>query len=894
MYYYIMNNINTPNMNNMNNINMNINNTNMNNMNNMNMNNSMNIPRNNMNMNNSMNIPRNNMNNSMNIPRNNMNNSMNIPRNNMNMKINTPVYYKNKNKYYIYFILFIVCIGLLFGFIYFILTFQDNNSATTSSTTRNINLPTNNQLNYNLNDRSSVGRSVDQNTIDKNKQIAEGTPYTFTPTVETPKIIASDVSFRLNDPTYESAPSETGSIKNMALAFIFDPFTLYGIYKTKFVSRGIQTLNKYIRIGAKAFLDFLLNNTNIEQLVRAGMAIGKAAINKAITAMGPRAAKIGAALGSRIGSMAATAGMTGPGAPLVFMAELTFTILSQGLDMGDVGGYGQMTTNNVFVDMKKMFDEDFYKTVKAKGKPDYDLPIIIGPLLEKKFLIMTATEEEKFKFIDEGFKNLFNSNHVLIRPFTEKIIEKYKAGEYTYDQIKNGTKAVNYLIDELDDKLYDKCVQEMYDIYCNTNNGKVILRKSDSEGNIDGFMHECSYINKETCEKSYTWPPTEEGSKEEEFYAEYKSKLLDGTGACVYASSSLRSVCDIYGLDYNTDDGLCRTNKEYCLMKGADWENNDCHINQGQDIAEMIFGKTIIRGLKQIFDPKQYEPCKEGEIDDVYFCRSVGCPEGHYENVGLCYPHCREGHEPFGGNLCVPKKMGLPPVRGRTFCKEKSFQTTAGMCMNECEKDFFNFGGVCYADSYGVGFGRIPDKAPCDPGQRDDWTSCWEDLHCNGYWNYTWGWGGLTRCWDGETAGWGGRGDCHRTWLINFNDCHGCGCIKKNAFQRYLCNENEELHGALCYPKCKPEYYKSTVNYCRKNGLDSYVPKSEMATCTDKENDVGGLCYEKCQPNYEMNSVGICTYKGASVYGNGAGFPAIKIRPKKRIIDFSTKDDRLG
>lgn len=830
-------------------------------------------------------------NNPTNNPRNNMNNQ--IPRN--NMKINTPVYYKNKNKnkYYIYFILFIVCIGLLFGFIYFILTLQDNNPTTTSTTTRNFNLPQNNQLNYNLNNR----RSVDEKLIDKNKVVVEN-PYTFPPIPETQvtsKIIASDVSFRLNDPKYESAPSETGSIKNMALAFILDPFTLYGIYKTKFVTKGIQTLNKYIRIGARAFLDFLFKNTNIEQLLRAGMVIGKAAINKAISAMGARGVQIASSLGSRIGSMAATAGVTGPAAPLIFMAELSFTILNLALDGADVGGYGQMTTNNIFVDMKKMFDEEFYNEVKSKGKPDYDLPIIIGPLLEQKFIMMTATEEEKFKFIDNGFKDFFNSNHVLIRPFTEQIIEKYKAGEYTYEEITTGLSAVNYLIDNLDDKLYDACVQEMYDIYCKTNNGKVILRKSDSEGNIDGYMHECSYINKETCEKSYTWPPTEEETGGDKFYAEYKSKLLDGAGACVYASSSLRSVCDIYGLDYNTDDGLCRTNKEYCLMKGADWENNDCYINQSQDIAEMIFGKTMIRGLKQIFDPKQYEPCKEGEKDDGgYFCHSIGCPKDHYENVGLCYPLCREGHEPFGGNLCVPKKMGLPPVRGRTFCKENSYQTTAGMCMENCGKDFFNVGGVCYADTYGVGFGRIPDKAPCDPGQRDDWTSCWEDLHCNGYWNYTWGWGGLTRCWDGETAGWSGRGDCHRTWLINFNDCHGCGCIKKNAFQRYLCNENEELHGALCYPKCKEDYYKSTVNFCRKNGLDSYVPKSEMASCTNNENDVAGLCYEKCQPNYEMNSVGICTYKGASVYGNGAGFPAIKIRPKKRLIKFSTKDSRLG
>jgi len=815
-----------------------------------------------------------------------------IPKNN-NPIPNIRNFTSKYKKYFIYLILFIVFIGLLFGFVYFILSIQDNNT-TTTTTTRNSNIPQNNQLSYNLNER----RPVDAKTIDQNKPIVPNAPYYFAPT---PKIIASDVSFRLDDPKYESDPSKTGSYTNMALGLFLDPFTLYGIYKMKFVNKGIKSLNNAIRVGAKAFLDNIFNGSNVEKLIKAGMVFGKAAINKAITAMGPRAAKIAASLGTRVAGMAATAGMTGPAAPLIFMAELTFSVLNLALDQADVGGYGQMTTNNVFVDMKKTFDEEFNNMMKETGKPDYDLPIIIGPLLEKKFIIMMQTEKEKEKFIDDGFKYLFNNNDPLIKPFTEKIIEKYNAGEYTLDEIKYGLKAVDYLIDNLDDKLYDICVQEMIDIYCNSNNGKVILRKSDSEGNIGGFIHNCSYKNKETCEKSYSWPSKEEDSKENPLYAEYKSKLLDGAGACVHVSSNLRAVCDIYGLDYNTDDGLCRVNKEYCLMKGADWEKNDCYINQGQDVAEMIFGKTIIRGLKQIFDPKQYEPCVEGEIDDGYLCRGVGCPDGHFENVGFCYPNCKEGHESFGGNLCVPKKMGLPPVRGRTFCPPASpgtpgsYQTTAGMCMEECAPGFFNFGGVCYADSYGVGFGRIPDKAPCDPGQRDDWTSCWEDLYCNGYWNYTWGWGGLTKCWDGETAGWKGRGDCHRTWLIDFGDCHGCGCIKKNAFQRYLCNDEEELHGVLCYPKCKPGYYKSTVNYCRREGLGSYVPVSKMASCTDQEtSDGGALCYEKCQPNFEMNSAGICTYKGASVYGNGAGFPAVKIRAKKRIIDFSTKDSRLG
>jgi hypothetical protein len=73
------------------------------------------------------------------------------------------------------------------------------------------------------------------------------------------------------------------------------------------------------------------------------------------------------------------------------------------------------------------------------------------------------------------------------------------------------------------------------------------------------------------------------------------------------------------------------------------------------------------------------------------------CPNGEKQGA-LCYPRCREG---FEGILTVCRKN----------CPAGTNQTVV-----RCEKA-----------SYGRGVGRIPDKAPCAAGWRDDGTSCWAD-----------------------------------------------------------------------------------------------------------------------------------------------------------------------
>lgn len=164
-----------------------------------------------------------------------------------------------------------------------------------------------------------------------------------------------------------------------------------------------------------------------------------------------------------------------------------------------------------------------------------------------------------------------------------------------------------------------------------------------------------------------------------------------------------------------------------------------------------------------------------------------------------------------------------------------------------CDPNERDDGVSCWLDTYGVGVGRIPDKAPCDSGQRDDGTSCWEDLKCNtvdnGFYNTSWG---SVGCTDGRPFIFSGYDDCYKTWIAKLSTtCVGCGCIKKTAFDRYQCNSDEYLNGALCYPKCKSGYENVGALLCQPIGGPG-IKKTLMDRqyCNSKDQLKAGLCYK--------------------------------------------------
>jgi hypothetical protein len=125
-------------------------------------------------------------------------------------------------------------------------------------------------------------------------------------------------------------------------------------------------------------------------------------------------------------------------------------------------------------------------------------------------------------------------------------------------------------------------------------------------------------------------------------------------------------------------------------------------------------------------------------------------------------------------------------------CPANKPELEDGLCYESCDEGYHGVGPLCWADSQNIGIGKIPDKRNCGYYQeneswkrcRDDGTSLWEDFSCRTYCDGNWSWS------DG--------GFCHTS-------CNGCGCIRKNLFDRQYCQDGGDVVAALCYNKCPKE-----------------------------------------------------------------------------------------
>ena len=355
--------------------------------------------------------------------------------------------------------------------------------------------------------------------------------------------------------------------------------------------------------------------------------------------------------------------------------------------------------------------------------------------------------------------------------------------------------------------------------------------------NIPDNMDVCTF-DKKNCESSFEWP-----LKEGQEYVEFKKATLkqnvDGTlkdivvDACIPTNSLMKTVCDSNNIPYNKDTGICDITQDYCMQKGADWlydneiKDYDCGIDAGQEFGEALLGTTITRGLKQIFDPRQYESCKADETDDGYFCRKTkDCKTGEEECLGLCYPQCKSGFHPFGCNLCSPD-CPKDAVDDGAFCRtmkcKDNEERNGALCYPKCKDGYDGVGPVCWEK--------------CKPGFTDDGAFCRRAGYCppeqerNGALCYP-------KCKDGYDG----------VGPVCWEKCKP-GWVDDGAFCRKVCSSTLEQNGALCYPYCEPGYdgwgpvcwkqcpdgYTDTGLYCAKS-----PPKS---ACPSNMRDDGTSCW---------------------------------------------------
>ena len=710
-----------------------------------------------------------------------------------------------------------------------------------------------------------------------------------------------------------------------------------------------------LRVASKVFAKLGISSASKLALygLKAGTKAAEIAAEQAIKAAAKTAGKAGA---KQLGKSAFYA------VPGLGQAMLAFDILSFALDVGDGGGYGKMGTIKQYKDMKAEAEKQLQAVFDELGvlKPSFKGPEIdfaaVSAELEKRMnddenpIMKEMKKKMSDKISEDMANNVYDETFAKYTSYIDssviqnQILKEMcdgKSGKFVdiadpmsmYVPVEK-SKQDGKLISAFSQKSLPFCEIECQKAKCKSFTHRQANGEDDVASNcwlysdstkaianadttvynkikdVPDNMQICTFT-KDACEKSFSWP-----LKENEEYGEYRSvkintningKITENSqDMCVSSDSLMRTVCDSNNIPYDTTTGICKIDAKYCAMKGADWLQDeqtkefDCAISPGQGFAEALFGTTITRGLKQIFDLSQYEKCKDNETDDGYFCRNTNAcdPAKNQEAcLGLCYPKCKAGFHPVGCNICSPD---CPPSSGSTvitddgaFCRTQKCKDTeeksGELCYPKCKDGYYGVGPVCWEKcpsdffDFGVGCNKDARKDPCPPNMRDDGTSCWLDTLPNGV-------GTIplktpcpanmrddgTSCWLDTLANGVGtiplktacpanmRDDWTSCWL----DTYGRGAGYTNWFESWdeqlkRCERSEgtacEWNGAIAYPKCKAGYHSVGCCLCEPDGGPG-IKKTlfDRQYCAPGETNIAGLCYKNCKPGYRFFGGNLC------------------------------------
>lgn len=538
------------------------------------------------------------------------------------------------------------------------------------------------------------------------------------------------------------------------------------------------------------------------------------------------ATKLGTKVGSSLATKGAVAASTGPAAPFVSVGLIATEVLSLALDITDMAipggtvGYAKMGTNEVYYAIR---DETIKQLNEALKEHDAPIPLIIGPLDKIDGEAFTDLMTEQITAIMSS-----NPPDLLVKPMLSALINDLKAGIITEEDTQNEKIIEKYslLIDQT------ALTTKAYSRLCLKYNGKYVVNSKGQDS--------CSFPDQKSCDNSYSWPLNEDI----DMYAEFK----DGT--CNLASSHLRNLCESNKIPYNMEKGSCDITEKYCKTKGADWKfnskinENDCTINEAQNFFEMLLGTTVTRGLKQIFDPQQYEKCKENEVDDGYFCRTKKCNDGD-ESQGadqLCYPKCRDNYK------------GLGPV-----CWEQT-----------CPEGFVDDGAFC----------RKPIETITKKSYFAKQEGCPENSNANSF------------------------GDCIAKRVDREDGVNGGEGIGLHSDDKPGgkdgCSWNRHIEGILCYRSCPEGYFGRADAGCFANGANSDGVTKKFTErklyCDPGYTNVAGVCWQSNCDSGFVDTGAFCSKGGEVIakksYGRGVGYiPETTTRVKQRIADYSTKDN---
>jgi hypothetical protein len=763
---------------------------------------------------------------------------------------------------------------------------------------------------------------------------------------------------------------------------------------------GKKSMSEITDVAARKAIEDAAEKAAKEATKKAVEAAGKkVASGAAVTASERAMAKVSVEIaekagiaGARMATKAATEASMGP----VGWALMAFDALSLALDVACCGGYCEVADTKTWEKQRDTFQGQVDALVKdantgADGQPDPDpvrYPIITGPF---DTLDSAALQQ---RVVDKVKAAMADANNSIVKATIDKLKAAITAGT-----VKTESDIEKFMDDNLDlDSLFFEATKNL----CTDLLGKAVIENGKFAG--------CSWPDQAKCEASFTWGDGK-FNKDTSIYSSWNAKQQECNKDPV--AQNMRIVCDGAGFPFNKDKKICDLSKDYCLKKGLKWDGTNCKLEKGQELAEMMFGTTVVRGLNSLYSADQYEPCPSGSrpaaemaalagaaagitlggaaMAATYIgqtmCSSDKCPDGQSKVSGLCYDACKPGFDEVAGyadfinqkgpiktqgmcykcpdgykksssgmcrreacdanlergtgggiGLCYPKctdKFGAEYTdsNGMTLCLKKcpagmdtlpltcqrqpqtktsasaqkscpagwsqSIAGPAGMCQQDCSDGYKKYGGLCYHPNVDTSkLSRIPDKGPCNAGDRDDGTSCFSPLKTS--WDscaYTIKgckqWGKLTKLslFNDTCKSWGDvcQGGAKTTG----------GTIVKTLMQRQSCPAGYSgPTGGFCYAVSKP--------------APASKPIIEVGQCNDasKPEGAGGMCYQKCSdfgPSFKRSAVGMCQMDAMTTSRDpkdrGAGVPfdksvvaeqyarepngiSYKVFPKKRKIPF--------
>jgi hypothetical protein len=509
--------------------------------------------------------------------------------------------------------------------------------------------------------------------------------------------------------------------------------TFSKIVKAQFEKIGKSMLTKLEQKGGATVLQKL----GMKGAEKAAKEAAEKIAEKAAIKAGEKVATKGGIIGSKVAASTQLAATTGPAFPFVEAGLLAFDVLSLALDLGDAAGYGKMGTNAQYIKIR-----DGINKAQADAYKQYGIspPIVTSPLDK-------LTMDDYTSLIKSNVDALMSSTNTNqeVKEMFDKMAKAVQndiiSGKLKESDINDTDKMAPYQAMINTDRITEIATVNV----CIAKGGKIIniAEPGKPTNNV------CTYSSKEACDSSYKWPDVaKDGSKDT--YSEYKTDKYGGY--CSATSYGMRGICESAHIPYDLYTGSCKVDENYCKSKGAEWgfnksiNMNDCYIPKGQDIAETLFGTTVVRGLKQIFDPDQYETCKSNEYDFPYTCAK--CPEGKVLDAtgtialsavisfaasstgagSLCYKECKKGYESAGA-ICQP--LGGPGIRktlfDRQYC-DPDQELEGGLCRPRCPEGYKKIGlNICQPPSGPPKIVKtVFDRYYCDPGDKNVAGVCWK------------------------------------------------------------------------------------------------------------------------------------------------------------------------